>query len=79
MKSFDLETFIEAKNSHDVPKKVIEHRLKDFKPIIPLYFGWFLNETETKLITDMAFDIYGRCLSASSKFKTDLMKMSRNG
>ncbi len=58
---------------------VISRRLKDFAPIIPLYFGWFLNEDDSKSLIDTASDVYLKCLNEISCFSNDLKKINKTG
>lgn len=57
--------FIE-KNSHSVPRETIEKRLHEFHPIIPMYFGLFLNGEDSDKICNTALKFYNQVMFSSN-------------
>ena len=47
-----------GRNSHSVPLDVIEARLRQYHPMIPFYFGLFLNHEQTSSVLQQAYDYY---------------------
>ena len=51
--------------------------MKQFHPIIPFYFGVFLNEDQSKLIIDQAHQYYLQALNRFPALKSDLTSVSK--
>ena len=67
----------QVNNKHNVPKEVIESRLKKYKTIIPYYFGWFLNEEDSLFLIDQAKCRLNECFDQFNELKEDFN--SKNG
>ncbi|XP_045582125.2 2',3'-cyclic-nucleotide 3'-phosphodiesterase isoform X1 [Procambarus clarkii] len=39
-----------ARNLHDIPEKIIAQKVHAYQPVQPLYYGWFMNEVDSKRI-----------------------------
>jgi len=65
-------------NTHQVPIEVIEGRLRQYHPLIPFYFGLFLNYEQTTNVLKQAFDYYQQALQIFPQLKKDLEKISRD-
>jgi hypothetical protein len=65
-------------NTHQVPMEVIEGRLRQYHPLIPFYFGLFLNHEQTTNVLKQAFDYYQQALQIFPQLKKDLEKISRD-
>jgi hypothetical protein len=57
---FDVKA-LTANNKHNVPEHTIASRLKAYQILVPLYFGWFLNDGESAKIVDMAQRVLDEC------------------
>jgi len=49
------------RSAHTVPLKIIESRLSDWNDIVPLYYGWFLNEADSKVLNALGFAFLLEC------------------
>ena len=65
------------RNTHQVPKDVIEARLRQFSPLIPFYFGLFLNEEQTHFVLARAKDFYQQAVTTFPQLRKDLEQISR--
>lgn len=63
---------LQIRNTHSVPVEVIEKKLKDFEITYPLYFGWFLDKTESKDLHKVGQHCFKMCLENVQEFKRDL-------
>jgi hypothetical protein len=57
----------------------MEQKIKDYKPIIPLYFAWFLNESDSNLIANKIFEYFDLCLKKCENFQSDLLNSHPTG
>ncbi len=60
-----------SKNKHDVPRQVIEQKLKQFSVLIPYYFGWFLNEASCEKLRFAAETALKLCFEHLTQYRTD--------
>ena len=51
-----------VKNSHNVDRSVIEQRLNKWQKLTPLYYGFFLNVTDTDRLLAMMRELLEQCL-----------------
>jgi 2',3'-cyclic-nucleotide 3'-phosphodiesterase len=49
-------------NSHGVTEEVIRGKVSHFQTVFPLYYGWFLNETESVRLMKFGEGIFRRCM-----------------
>lgn len=63
------------RNKHGVTYDVIERKVNSFEDIIPFYYGWFLNETNSNNLQELAARYFKRCLQCCSQYKTHLMQL----
>lgn len=61
---FDVNKLVQ-KTRHSVPRETIERRLHEFHPILPFYFGLFLNDEGSDRICDMALSFYNQLIFSS--------------
>jgi len=66
------------RNTHQVPVDVIEGRLRQYNPLIPFYFGLFLNHEQSTNVLKQAYDYYQQALQTFPQLKKDLEKISRD-
>ncbi len=66
------------RNTHQVPVDVIEGRLRQYNPLIPFYFGLFLNHEQSTNVLKQAYDYYQQALQTFPQLKYDLAKISRD-
>ena len=59
-------------NKHSVPKEAIIKRIKDFKVLIPYFFGWFLNSSDSGELVSKAKKSFSECLEKVQVFNDDL-------
>lgn len=78
MKSLCKYWTILDRNTHQVPFDVIEGRLRQYNPLIPFYFGLFLNDEQSSYILQQAYDYYRQALQVFPKLKKDLEYVSRD-
>jgi hypothetical protein len=74
--TFVIMIIIQERNSHHVPANVIEMRHRQLTPLIPFYFGLFLNEEQSNSILTYANDFYQQALRMLPQLKHDLEEMS---
>ena len=43
-------SILAEKNSHNVPGEIIQKRMKKYVQALPIYFGWFLSPTDSKIL-----------------------------
>jgi hypothetical protein len=67
-----------GKNTHQVPIDVIEGRLRQYHPLIPFYFGLFLNHEQSANVLKQAYEYYQQALQNLPQLKKDLEKISRD-
>lgn len=65
------------RNTHQVPRDVIEVRLRQFSPLIPFYFGLFLNEEQTNFVLTRAKNFYQQAVTTFPQLRKDLEQISR--
>ena len=46
------------KNSHNVPVETIHKRIKKYVQALPIYFGWFLSPTDSKILLDKSQEMF---------------------
>jgi hypothetical protein len=56
---------------------VIEERLRKYHPLIPFYFGLFLNQEQTSSVLQQAYDYYEQALQMLPQLRKDLERVSR--
>lgn len=56
---------------------MIEGRLRQYHPLIPFYFGLFLNHEQSNNVLQLAFDSYRQALQNFSQLKRELEQISR--
>lgn len=66
------------RNTHQVPVDVIEARLRQYHPLIPFYFGLFLNHEQSNSVLGLAFDYYRQALQNFAQLKRELEQSSRD-
>lgn len=59
-------------NKHNVPKETINKKLKNYQTIIPYYFGWFLNLTDSANLVELAKKTFNKCVEDFKEFSSDL-------
>ncbi|RNA40083.1 2 -3 -cyclic-nucleotide 3 -phosphodiesterase-like, partial [Brachionus plicatilis] len=68
---FDIEKLYQL-NKHNVPKETIKQKLKEFQVVVPIYFGWYLNEKDSLWLNKLAKDCLSEALDKCESFKIDL-------
>lgn len=64
------------KNSHGVSKEVLQKKIKSYKEIVPLYYGWFLSSYDGKQLLDLSKSLLQLCLQKCDKFHSDFLEFS---
>jgi len=57
--------------------EVIEGRLRQYHPLIPFYFGLFLNHEQSDFVLQQAYNYYRQALETFPQLRKDLEKFSR--
>ncbi|KAG7155073.1 2',3'-cyclic-nucleotide 3'-phosphodiesterase-like isoform X2 [Homarus americanus] len=57
------------KNSHDIPQKIIAQKVKSYQPVQPIYYGWFINEVDSKKIYSMGQEWLQQILNVDDFFQ----------
>ncbi|XP_045611248.2 2',3'-cyclic-nucleotide 3'-phosphodiesterase isoform X1 [Procambarus clarkii] len=57
------------KNSHGVPEEVLVQKVKDYEPVLPLYYWWFLNEADCRKVSLIAREWLEKALQVPSFFQ----------
>ncbi len=70
--------FLLDQNTHNVPLDVIEGRLRQYNPLVPFYFGLFLNHEQSNFVLTQAYDYYQQALQTFPQLKKDLEYISRD-
>ncbi|CAF2510651.1 unnamed protein product [Rotaria sp. Silwood2] len=66
------------RNAHGVPIDIIEARLRAYHPLIPFYFGLFLNHEQSNYVLQEAYDYYQQALQTFPQLKKELEQISRD-
>ncbi|CAF3566125.1 unnamed protein product [Rotaria sordida] len=66
------------RNTHKVPMDIIEARLRQYQPLIPFYFGLFLNHEQSNYVLQEAYDYFQQTLQIFPQLKKDLAQISRD-
>ncbi|ESO86356.1 hypothetical protein LOTGIDRAFT_167168 [Lottia gigantea] len=61
------------RNKHGVDLITIHRKLNTFEDFIPFFYGWFLNETLSKVLVDMGMEYLRDCLELYPTFKSNLL------
>ncbi|CAF1278743.1 unnamed protein product, partial [Adineta ricciae] len=69
---------LNIRNTHQVPADVIEGRLRQYTPLIPFYFGLFLNQEQSNYVLQQAYGYYHQALQMFPQLRNDLEKVSRS-
>ena len=64
---FDVEQLTE-RNEHGVTIEHLRRLSLSYKPVIPLFWGWFVNETNSKELLVLADKYFDMCLKSLPKF-----------
>ena len=59
------------KNSHGVSEEVLAKKVAQFKPILSLYFAWFVNRLDSGDILEIGLKWLERCLTTCQEFNKD--------
>ncbi len=57
---------------------MIEGRLRQYHPLVPFYFGLFLNHEQSIYVLKQAYDYYQQALQIFPQLKKDLERISRD-
>ena len=57
--------------------EVIEGRLRQYHPLVPFYFGLFLNHEQSTSVLQQAYSYYQQALQIFPQLKKDLEQFSR--
>ncbi|XP_071523032.1 2',3'-cyclic-nucleotide 3'-phosphodiesterase-like [Panulirus ornatus] len=57
------------RNSHGVSEDILAKKLKDYQPVLPLYYWWFLNEADSKKVSMMVQEWLRRALQVRRFFQ----------
>ena len=66
---------LSLKNSHEVSFEVLEKKVRSYVQAVPLYFGWFLNPSDSKQLLDQAMDLFKQ-LYKCEDFRQSFAKFS---
>lgn len=61
---------------HDISKETIQKKLDAFELIVPRFYGWFLNQTDSLLVCNLAKKCFQDCLKIQNL--TDHFKKIKN-
>lgn len=64
------------KNSHGVPREVLQKKIKSYNSIVPLYYGWFMSSYDGKRLLDLSQSLLKLCLEKCDKFHSDFQEFS---
>ena len=71
--------FLATSNKHNVSYDVIEAKRQQFQLIVPFYFAWFLNETESHKLIETAKTALTNCFENLTFFKKDFISDKKIG
>ncbi|KAK3851203.1 hypothetical protein Pcinc_042134 [Petrolisthes cinctipes] len=57
------------RNSHGVTKNVLERKVKDYEPVLPLYYWWYLNKADSNAVMTLARDWLRKALKVHEFFQ----------
>ncbi|XP_063590101.1 2',3'-cyclic-nucleotide 3'-phosphodiesterase-like isoform X2 [Penaeus indicus] len=57
-----------TRNSHGVDESIIEQKVKGYQEVLPLYFGWFFNETDSVSVLKITNEWLKHCLQVQDFF-----------
>ena len=61
------------KNQHGVPEEVLCKKIKMFEEVMPIYYGWILNQSDSISLTKTVSSYFSYCVDNLSEFK-EVMK-----
>lgn len=71
----DPEVLVE-KNTHEVELQVLTKRMHQFKPVLPLYFGWFLSPADSRSLFDRAMILFKNLYDTCDEFRRNFASFS---
>lgn len=57
-----------AKNTHGCTVEVVEQKMKKFKAVLPVYWGWFFNETVASELLTLGETYFDLCMRTVPEF-----------
>ena len=57
--------------------EVLEGRIRQYHPLVPFYFGLFLNQEQSSYVIKQAYEYYQQALQTFSQLKRDLEQVGR--
>lgn len=60
-------------NSHGITADIIRQKLRSFEDIVPLYYGWFIDEQQSNMIYQLGRKSLEECLRIFPQFKDLLL------
>lgn len=67
--------FLSIKNQHNVPEETIQKKLEQWETVLPIYFGWFLNESDSRMLLLVGQAYLEECLKLP-EFEEDFQNFS---
>ncbi|XP_049856776.1 2',3'-cyclic-nucleotide 3'-phosphodiesterase-like [Schistocerca gregaria] len=67
--------FLSIKNQHNVREETIQKKLEQWETVLPLYFGWFLNESDSRMLLLVGQAYLEECLKLP-EFEEDFQSFS---
>lgn len=61
-------TVLAAKNTHGVPEEHIRFKMEKFRPVLPVYWAWFLNECASKKLLSLGENAFNLCITNIPEF-----------
>ncbi|XP_063867241.1 2',3'-cyclic-nucleotide 3'-phosphodiesterase-like isoform X2 [Scylla paramamosain] len=51
-----------VKNIHNIPEEILSDKIKAYQPVLPIYYGWFLNEVDSEEICSIGWSWFQKAL-----------------
>jgi len=65
-------TQLMLKNMHGISLKRCNDKLEAFKKVYPLYWAWFLNQSDSEHLLELAYKCFAACVSVIPEFEQQL-------
>ena len=63
------------RNKHGLTRGNIEDKLRNYQDVLPLYWGWFLNEQDSDMLVKMGKKYFSACMRKIPKFCQKMKKL----
>ena len=66
-----------TRNKHGVSEDILQFKVQLFQDFVPSYYGWFLNEADSKFLLNLARQFFEECMNKIPELKQCLLTQLR--